>query len=187
MGDDTQLFPNMCGQGRALGRAGVGGPSQSVPHSPGETRASSTLVLEPYTGVLCTGVLHNPCCRDSPAALSNPESPPENAPAKPGAQIKYSLLPGDLGCTLERQEGTTGKGEPWPRVQNSKSPPPPPPPHAQPKFPVAPSKSLSPANPTLQPPSPAGDHSHPLICVSPSAKFSGNIRLEGCSRERSSD
>lgn len=28
-----------------------------------------------------------------------------------------------------------------------------------------------------------GPHSHPLICVSPSAKFSGNIRLGGCSRE----
>lgn len=73
--------------------------------------------------------------------------PSENAPATLGAKTKYSLLPGDLGCTLERHERVPGKGEPWPWVQNSKSPPP----HVQLKFPVAPSTSLSPANPTLQP------------------------------------
>lgn len=50
----------------------------------------------------------------------------------------------------------------------------------QPKVPV-------PANPTLQSHPQLGANSHPLICVSPSAKFSGNIRLEGCSREWSSD
>lgn len=39
--------------------------------------------------------------------------------------------------------------------------------------------------PEVPPPTPSATHSHPLICVSPSAKFSGNIRLGGCSRERS--
>lgn len=34
-------------------------------------------------------------------------------------------------------------------------------------------------------PLPRATHSHPLICVSPSAKFSGNIRLGGCSGEQS--
>lgn len=131
-----------------------------------------------------TGILHTPCCKDSPAALSTPGSPSENVPAKLGAQTKYSLLPGDLGCTLERQEGVIEKGETEPRVQNSKSPPPP---HVQSKFPVAPIKVPVTSQPHPLAPSRAGDHSHPLICVSPSAKFSGNIRLEGCSRERSSD
>lgn len=110
-----------------------------------------------------TGILHTPCCKDSPAALSTPGSPSENVPAKLGAQTKYSLLPGDLGCTLERQEGVIGKGETEPRVQNSKSPPPP---HVQSKFPVAPSKSLSPANPTLQP-HPGLGTTHILSSASP--------------------
>lgn len=110
-----------------------------------------------------TGILHTPCCKDSPAALSTPGSPSENVPAKLRAQTKYSLLPGDLGCTLERQEGVIGEGETEPRVQNSKSPPPP---HVQSKFPVAPSKSLSPANPTLQP-HPGLGTTHILSSASP--------------------
>jgi hypothetical protein len=42
-------------------------------------------------------------------------SPAENAPGTLGAKTKYSLLPGDLGCTLERQEGAPGHGSKIPR------------------------------------------------------------------------
>lgn len=47
------------------------------------------------------------------------------------------------------------------------------------------SLSLWPKVPPHPSPLPRATHSHPLICVSPSAKFSGNIRLGGCSRARS--
>lgn len=38
------------------------------------------------------------------------ESPSENAPAKLGAKIKYSILLGILDAPLDRQEGAPGKG-----------------------------------------------------------------------------
>lgn len=58
-------------------------------------------------------------------------------------------------------------------------------PPATPSCPLlrASSRSLSPGTRSSLP-LPGATHSHPLIRVSPSAKFSGNIRLGGCSRER---
>lgn len=171
-GGGTQLFLNTWGHQGALGRA-VGEPFPECATQPWEDVSFFTLgcrAQEHFTS------------QDVETALSTLGSPSENAPAQPGAQMSAASLQGILAAPRKARRGTRER-ELRPRVQNSKSPPP----HFQPQFPVTPSKSLSPACPPSSP-IPSQGATHILSSASPpSAKFSGNIRLEGCSRERSSD